>query len=285
MAGAGPLMDAPPNCQSVRQAEDAETCAFEYTCDKRTHYDSCSRDSDGGWACECGTFSTPTRYFELEGIEGLAACGLIAHICESDVPVSTLRTCRTKEGGVEDGTCWARATCGYALDLGPDIAGRIVEEYRSACEPTDYWAFTEGGFSCSCRGGAFDRELYLLTAPSIDTLCKPMLDFCTAEQPPVYTDRVCGASEPSGVVEQACPMDPDCQGCVMTLACGPAAPLEPGVSIVGLGDSPYRSVACRPDQGELQCTCETVVDGVYGDESVPAATLERCRDALAVCPP
>jgi hypothetical protein len=282
-AGGASLMDPPPNCQSVRQFEDAETCNYEYKCDGRTHFDSCRRDVDGTWACECGTFSTSSRYFEIEGVEGLEACGVIARVCESELTLSPTRTCRTKERIVEGGTCLAHAACGYAVDLRPDLLIRAVEHYRSQCEPAKDTYFWDGGFDCSCEGGAFDRERFLLTAPSIEDVCEPMLGFCTAEEPPVFTGRVCADGESYGTVDQLCPMGQDCRGCVMSQECGKTSDIARDVSILGEFDLMYRHVVCRPEQGELQCTCETYPEGLYSDPSVPSAIVNLCKESRDVC--
>jgi hypothetical protein len=285
MAGAGgvSLMEPPPNCQAVQQFEDAETCNYEYKCDGRTHFAGCRRDVDGTWACECGTFSTSSRYFEIEGVEGLAACGVIARVCESELTMSPTRTCRTKERSVDSGTCLAHAACGYALDFRPDVLIRAVEHYRSQCKPAEDTYFRDGGFHCSCEGGAFDRERYLLTAPSVEEVCEPMLGFCTAEEAPVFSGRVCADGEPSGTVEQTCPMNPDCQGCVMSQECGKTFDIARDVTMLGEFDLQYQGIVCRPEQGELHCSCEPYPEGLYSDPSVPLAIVNLCKESREVC--
>jgi hypothetical protein len=285
MAGAGGavLMEPPPNCQSVRQSADAESCEYEYTCDALTHFDSCRRESDGLWACDCGTFSTPTRYFEVEGVEGLEACGLIARICESDdVPVSPTRACRAKEASVEGGTCSASATCGNALMLDAGVLVRAVEHYRSECEPALDAYFS--GFRCTCGGGALDRESHLAIAPSLDDVCEPLLGICTDEELPVFADRVCGEAESSGSVDQICPVGEDCRGCTLPQLCGTSAQIARDVSLVNLDEALYRYVICRPEEGALQCTCEMSTEGLYGDDSVPQEILAVCSESREVCP-
>jgi hypothetical protein len=281
-AGGAVLMEPPPNCESVRQSADPESCDYEYTCDALTHFDSCRRESDGVWACDCGTFSTPTRYFEVEGVEGLEACGLIARICESEVPVSPTRTCRAKEASVEGDTCSARASCGSALLLDAGVLVREVEHYGSECEAAEDTYFS--GFRCSCAGGAFDRESHLVSAPSIDDVCEPMLGLCTDEELPDFSDPICADAAPYGSVDQVCPVGEDCRGCTMSQMCGTSAQIARDVSLVNLDDALYRYVICRPEEGELQCTCETSTEGLYGDDSVPQEILDVCGESREVCP-
>jgi len=288
------LMDPPADCESVSQSEDADTCSYEYRCDGRTHFDSCRREAGGTWGCDCGTFSTASRNFEIEGIEGLEACGVIARICESDdVPVSPERTCRAKESGVEDDTCAARATCGNELDLtdfddvAEGIVVREVQNYRSECQPVvaDYGLFVDGFFDCSCDGDTVGHDDYMLSGASVEDLCEPLVWFCTTDEPPAFaTDRVCFYSNPSGIVEQTCPTDPDCQGCSLYQECRTTAPIGEGVAIVNQSDSEYKTVVCRPEEGELHCACQDNVNGVYGDDTVPSNILEVCSEAREICP-
>ena len=288
------LMEPPANCEAVSQSEGADTCSYEYRCDGRTHFDSCRREAGGTWGCDCGTFSTASRNFEIEGLEGLEACGVIARICESDdVPVSPERTCRAKESSVEDDTCAARATCGSDLDLtdfddlAEGIVVREVQSYRSDCEPVvaDYGLFIDGFFDCSCDSDALGHDDYLLSGASIDDLCEPLVWFCTTDEEPAFaTERVCEYYQPSGIVEQTCPTDPECQGCALSQECRTTAPIDEGVSIVNRGDSEYRTVVCRPEQGELHCACQNTLNGVYSDETVPSDILEVCSESRELCP-
>ena len=283
--GGAPLMEPPPNCESVSQSEGAETCAYEYTCDGQTHFDSCQRDSDGVWACECGTFSTPKRYFEIEGVEALEACGMVARICERDEPVSPERTCRFAEPTVDEDLCSAEATCGNALDLGPDIVARKVAHYRSRCRPTPP-AFSIGAeFMCSNDGDAVATELYRVTAPSIADVCAPMLEFGVREEPPTYVGQVCGFGLSSGVAEQGCPVDQVCQACLIEQQCSKTAQIEPDVTIISGEISLYRYVICRPEQGGASnCTCETDRNNWNNDSLVSWSVLEMCEERSDVCP-
>jgi hypothetical protein len=287
VAGAGglQLIEPPPGCQSVRQLDDAERCEFEYKCDGRTHFDNCTVDIDGVWACECGTFSTALRYFELEGVAGLEACSVIARICESEPTVSPTTTCRTKERAADDSTCSAHATCGNAVDAGPGLLVRAVEHFRTRCELTNDPYYWPGTLRCSCEGGAFDRDRYQLTAPSPEEGCDSLLDFCVAGEEPVVSGRLCSDGVSGGIVEQACPSNPACQGCAMSQQCTETSSIGREVSLIGLGDQWYRSVVCRPQDGELQCSCETTVEGIYGDETVPAEILDLCTESREVCAP
>jgi hypothetical protein len=285
--GGATLIDPPPNCESVRRSADAETCSYEYTCDARTHFDSCSRDDDGVWACECGTFGTAKRYFELEGVEALEACSVIAHVCESeDVPVSATRTCRPNDSStVESGACSARASCGNELDLGNGIVARTVERYQSDCKPSQYSIYPDGSFDCTCASDASGSDNYLVTAPSIDDVCEPMVTVCTTEQEVVFSGRICGFSGPWGIVEQTCPSDPNCQGCASDRLCRRTAPIAPDVSIIDTDNVDARALICRREEGELRCTCPRMIEGVYGDETVPTEILDVCRESTAICPP
>jgi hypothetical protein len=284
-AGGATLIEPPPNCLSVRQSEDADSCSFEYTCAARTHFDSCRRKNDRIWACECGTFSTPTRYFEVEDAAGLEACGVTARACESEVTVSSTRICSLDERVVDGGSCSAKATCGNELELGSGPVVRAVEYFATKCAPSTSEFFAAGGFDCSCEGGVYDRAYQLVMAPSIDDACEPLLEFCMAEEPPVYQGAICGVGEPWGSIEQVCPSDEaDCQGCVMTQECRKGAPIDRDVSLVGLEGFDYRSIVCRPNAGELGCSCETTVEGLYSDPTVPAAILDVCRESRELCP-
>jgi hypothetical protein len=287
MAGAGgtSLMDAPPNCQAVRQSADTDSCSFEYTCDQLTHFDDCSRGSDGVWECECGTFSSDTQHFELENVGALEACGLIAQACESTPTLSPTRTCRNLEHVVDTGTCSDHGTCGYALDLGPGITARAVDHYWAKCKPTQDYYFNDG-FDCSCVGGALNLDSYLVSAPSIDEVCQPMLGFCTAEADPVPTGRICADAPPSGVVEQMCPSNRNCQGCMMGVECGTTATIGDGVSIIEPSVSADRAVVCRRQQGQpLHCTCPTTSEGLYSDSTVPMDVLDVCSQSGDLCGP
>jgi hypothetical protein len=281
-AGGAPAIEPPPNCQSASQSLDTDTCNYVYTCSTQTYFDDCSRDSDGVWNCQCGTFSSATHYFELEGVEALEACETIAHICQSDLSVSSTRTCRTLEQTADGSSCSAHATCGHALDLGPGIVARAVDQYRANCKPTSDYYFADA-MTCSCQGGAFDGSNYFVNATSLDVACEPMLGFCTAEEPPVFSGRVCGPLAPYGTVSDNCPAGQNCQGCVMAEECEQTDALTADVSILDQNNMAYQYVVCRPQQGQLHCACETPPDRT-GDPTVPAETLAMCSSASSVCP-
>jgi len=280
------LIEPPPNCESVSQSEDADSCAYQYKCDGRTHFDSCVLEVDGSWSCECGTFSTPTRYFEIGGVEALEACGMIARVCEGDFPVSPTRVCRPKETVVEDGSCKSHATCGNELDLGPGIVARAVERRRSDCKPVQYHIPGEGEFDCSCESDTAVGEDYRVAAASVDAVCEPMLAFCLAEEPPAFSGgSMCSTWSPIGLVEQVCPEDPECQGCTSGRTCRETAPIAEGVAIIDMDNPRSRSVACRPEDGELNCYCyESNLEGVYSDYTVPASILDVCKESVDICP-
>ena len=199
--------------------------------------------------------------------------------------MSPTRTCRTNDAIIDSGTCSAQASCGNALDLGPGIVARTVERYRSECNPSQYSIFPYDSFDCSCASDVSGGGNYLVTALSIDDICEPLVTFCSTEEELDFTGRVCGYSEPSGIVEQTCPNDPDCRGCMMYQECRRTAEIDPDVSIIDTGDARYRYVICRPDEGELRCNCPMTTEGVYGDETVPSEILDVCRASEAVCPP
>jgi hypothetical protein len=286
-AGAN-LIDPPPNCQSTSQSADASSCSYDYTCDALTHFDDCHLDSGGVWSCECATFASITRYFEIEGVGALDACGTIARICESDVTASTTRTCRTLEQTADTGSCSAHATCGYALelDLGPGVVARTIDHYWSQCKPTTNYLFNGGnGFDCWCQGGAFDKDYNLVTAPSLDQVCGPVRDFCTAEKAPVFSGRVCGEAEPYGTVATSCPGAQNCQGCLMAEDCSSFASLAQGVSIIeDQQDNPTQNVVCRPQGSTLHCDCEANPTDLGRDPTVPTDTVQTCVKQRNVCP-
>jgi hypothetical protein len=285
MGGAdnGTVIEPPPDCASVSQSKTADTCSYEYACEGRSHFDSCRREGDAAWACECGTFSTPTRYFELDGVEVQDACGVIARVCETDLPASPARTCTTKEQSVDGETCSAHATCGHALDLEPGIVVREVEHYRSKCKLADN--YIEDAYDCSCEGGVFDRGREVVTAPSIDDVCAPMLEYCTSGMKPAFNEPVCAYADPSGAVDPTCPTNTDCFGCLMYQECGKAGQLARDVAMVSFEDATHHYVVCLPDQGELDCSCRATNEGLYGDASISQAVLDVCRSARAVCGP
>jgi hypothetical protein len=284
-AGGTSAIDPPPGCQAVSQLEATDTCNFEYSCNSQTHFDDCRRDSDGIWSCECGTFATSTRYFEVEGVEAHEACGTIARVCESDFTTSPTRTCRAEERTVGTDTCTAHDTCGHALELDSGLVVRAVDHYRVKCGPgwNSYFS-NDTTFGCTCQGGAFNNTNYLVSAPALDGVCAPMIDFCTAETDPVYSGGlVCGWGAPQGTVLQSCPGKPSCQGCLMPQDCGGSAPVAQGVAILNADGNPDQNVVCRPQSGSLHCDCEVNPDDLYGDDTVPQATLDLCAGAKAVC--
>lgn len=281
-AGGGTTIEPPPDCASVNQSVSADACSYEYTCEGRTHFDSCTRDTDGTWACECGTFADATRYFELTGVAAPDVCGAVARICErDDIPVSPTRTCVRKEHGVDGDTCASHATCGHVLEFEDGIVVREVEHYRAKCELEDN--FIADAYDCSCEGGAFNRERDMVTAPSVDEVCLPMLEYCTAEQTPTFTKPVCGYAAPSGAVDQAC-TNATCGGCLMAQECGKAVELARNVEMVSFADAKYSYVVCLPKPaGDFTCTCRTTLEGLYGDATISQAVLDECRNAGAVC--
>ena len=280
------LIEPPPGCESVSQSEDADSCAYQYKCDGRTHFDSCTLEADGSWSCECGTFSTPTRYFEIGGVEALEACSTIARVCEGEYPVSPTRVCRPKETVVEGDTCKSHATCGNEIDLGPGIVARAVERRRSECKPVQYHIDGEGEFDCSCVSDTTGHDDYRVAAASVDAVCEPMLAFCLAEAPPTFSGGLmCSTWSPIGIVEQECQEDPECQGCTSGRTCRETAPIAEGVSIIDLGNPRSRSVACRPEDGELSCYCYNgAIEGVYSDYTVPGSVLDVCKESIDICP-
>lgn len=289
MSGTGgtDLVDPPPNCESVRQSEDADSCSYEYTCDGRTHFDSCRRESDGAWACECGTFSTAKRRFEIEGVTGVEACRVIAEVCEGEYPLSPTETCRAKESTADEETCSARVTCGHAIDLGPGIVARAVENIRAKCEPTQNQVLMGSGFDCRCSRDSSGDERYFLTAPAAGDICEPLVSFCRAEEAPVFSEEICSYGEPAGIVEWTCPADPTCQGCALSHECRGLAPIAPDVAILDLSTSGEQRqyIVCRPQEGELHCACqEDIGEGVYGDETVPSEVRDVCRESRELCP-
>lgn len=209
---------------------------------------------------------------------------MIARVCEGDVPVSTTRTCRPKQAVVQDDSCSSYATCGYALDLGPGLSARAVDYFRAECVPREDPLVMESRFDCSCTGDSFATKNYLVTAPSIDDVCDPMREVCLAEGEPTFTERRCRDFAPAGTVEGVCPAGEDCQGCMIYRECGLVAPIAEEVSILSFVNLDYRYILCRPTQGELQCTCEASLYGVYSDESVPSEVLDVCRESSGVCP-
>jgi len=282
--GGANLIEPPPNCESVSQSEDAESCAYEYRCDGRTHFDSCTLEVDGSWLCECGTFSTAARYFEIGGVEAMEACGVIARVCEGDYPTSPTQVCRLKESVVDGDTCASYASCGNELDLGPGIVARAIERRRSECKPVQYPLVAAGELECTCVSDSTGSDRYRVTAPSVGAACEPMLAVCLSQQPPTYPGQVCSLSEPSGIVEQVCPNDPACQGCSMYWTCYATAEIAEDVSLIDLDSGESRAVACRPDEGEMHCACyEQYIDGVYGDDTVPASVLDVCRESTIAC--
>lgn len=282
--GGEDLIEPPLGCESVRQSEDAESCSYEYKCDGRTHFDSCTLEIDGSFTCECGTFSSSTRYFEIGGVETMEACSVIARVCESEVPTSPTQVCRLKESVVEGDTCTSYASCGYELDLGPGIVARTIERRRAQCKPV-YPLVADVELDCSCVSDSAGSEGYRVIAPSAGAACEPMLGVCLAQQSPVYAGRACALTDPSGIVEQTCPNDPACQGCAMSWTCWATAEIADNVSIIDTNTGESRAIACRPEEGELHCACyDQYLEGVYGDETVPASVLDVCRETTVTCP-
>jgi hypothetical protein len=289
MAGAGgaATIEAPQDCQSTSQGADATRCNYVYSCGGQTHFDDCSLDSGGVWSCDCGTFSTETRYFEIEGVGALDACGTIARVCESgDLSVSSTQTCRTLERTNDGYACTAHDTCGNVVDFDvpSGVVVRAVEHYRASCEPTQSIFDTDPQFRCSCQGVEANGFGTLTSARSVDDLCDPFLRYCRREQDPPFSDRVCGYTAPFGNVEQSCPMNPKCQGCSIGQQCAMAAPIGDGVSIIDEQDAVTHSIDCVSQTGTLRCVCDST-DALYGDEMVPQSILDVCSGMLDVCPP
>ncbi len=286
-AGGAIAIKAPRGCRSTSQSADAATCNYVYDCGGQTHFDDCRLDSGGAWSCDCGTFSSNTRYFEIEGVDALDACGTIARVCESgDLSVSPTKTCRTLERTNDGSSCSAHDTCGNAVDfdLPEGVVVRAIDHYRASCKPTTTVYVTDTPFRCSCQGAEAGGYGALTSAPSVDDVCDPFIQFCREDQDAAYTDRVCGYGPAYGLVEQACPGDPKCQGCSIAQECALAAPLGNGVSIIDEQNATTHSIDCVPKQGALHCVCDSM-DAVYGDDTVPESVLDVCSASLTVCQP
>lgn len=283
-AGADGMSDAgepsspelPPRCEAVRQLERSGECEYEFTCDKETHFAGCQLESDGVWRCHCGTFSTATRYFELEGVAGLDACVATARVCVSDVVPDETRTCRRGPAN-DSASCPTHAICGYDLDLelGPGITARAVEFYVVDCEP-DWDAGAEGPFLCSCWGGALDRETYRVIGPSMEGVCDSMLDLCVDEEPPVFPDRETCRDLSADYSEDGCMVRNDCQL---------AVEIGGGASITR---SWSRSVFCEPPATPNDMPrCQCFDDGSYFvfESSLTPSEPGACEPKLELCSP
>jgi len=286
-AGGATSIEAPANCQSTSQSTDASTCNYVYGCGGQAHFDDCSLDSDGVWSCDCGTFATPTRYFEIEGVNALDACGTIARVCEaSDLNVSSTQTCRTLERTNDGSACSAHDTCGYAVGLNfPDgVVVRLVEHYRASCNRTQDIYMTDSQFRCSCEGAEANGFGTLTSAPSVDVVCDPFIQYCRSDQNPTYSGRVCGYGAPSGNVEQSCPMNVNCQGCSIGQECAMTAPIGNGVSLIDDAHATEHTIDCVSQNGKLRCVCDST-DALYYDSTVPQSVLDVCSGMLDVCRP
>jgi hypothetical protein len=267
-------MDPPPNCQSVSQSGDAQQCSYEFSCDAQTHFTNCSLETATRWACECGTFSGPSKHYEIEGVESLEACGLIASACMTEMPAVGPVTCEQRERTADASTCGARDTCGTALDLGPNITARAVDEYRSSCSPGQSVLFPQGGYSCTCEGGALDRREWAVGGPALEDVCGPMVEFCVKEMSP---DR--SGTEKCADESLASSSASDCG---LLQYCGWPVDLGDGVTLMTISE---RDTTCQQQNGVWQCGCVYNGESLYFDANVTAQSPDICRTIAPMCQP
>ncbi|MDQ2644012.1 MAG: hypothetical protein M3020_09370 [Myxococcota bacterium] len=262
------LMDAPGSCEPVSQSSTDQQCNFEFNCEGKTNFASCDRQEDGSWACDCGTFSGPSQRYEVEDMPPLEACGVVARACKGN-PTPGARTCETKSSTSVMDRCNATATCGPTLDL-DGVPLRAVEEYSVQCR-----AGGEGepAFTCGCKGGPLKNRNFEVSGKSVEALCAPFLDFCTADEEPAFpTSESC---------EPASTQSNGGQGCFVTQDCESELALGAGASLV---EPRNRYVACEGlGGGKSYCDCQEGIWTMSFDAPINAAQPSSCTSLLGSC--
>jgi hypothetical protein len=255
----------------VSQSTDGKQCNYEFSCDATSHFTTCRLDSDGTWACECATFSSTSRVFEIDGVEGIEACGVTARACVGEVAASETTICKRKEQSSDDDSCSAHDTCGPDLYLDPGVRVRAVEPYSSRCELEDLPSLGEVT-RCWCEGGALEYRSYTVRGPSIDEACGLMIGFCTGEKgPTVSAPETCDEEPPTS----------DGNICSLTQRCEESVEIGMGVSLTRAWD---RAVQCEPLNGGSLCYCYDDEMRFEFDASLDPGDPETCTAGLAACP-
>jgi hypothetical protein len=266
-------MEAPVGCTATSQTGDIDECNFVFSCDGLAHFSSCRADGDGTWSCQCGNFFSESKYFEIEGRAGIGACGTIAEVCLGEEGAGATTTCERSESS-DGSTCSAHDTCGAAVEVGPAITVRAIQNYSSECVAVGDDGLRPSGFRCTCMGGALHMHSFEVSAPSLEDACGPMVEFCSREQAPAWSGPV--------TCEDVSATTGTDIGCLLNRRCGNSFEVNQDVS---LSNATIRSIACQPQDGGARCEC--LDDGMsYAfDVKRDVSEIAACRTLSEVCSP
>ncbi|MFO7179252.1 MAG: hypothetical protein DIU78_011185 [Pseudomonadota bacterium] len=266
MAGKGSIPPPAEGCEPYAQSTGPDYCQIELSCENgQSMYTYCGRDSSDSMLCGCERPGYVQQYL-VEGTTGLAACELIAEVCEDGKAVSFDEplecTPRSRSSGPD--YCERTDACRTKVEIADGVSAvQSRDKYLQCYRESVNTAF------CFCSANDTYREYRLETA-SVAGTCDALQPLCSSDEEPV------AKGEPEcKVVGQSAGQN----YCDVSEVCSQA--FEIGDDVAVLQESRYASCTAAPDGGS-RCDCSSSGSYIRFDVA-DAPESQTCSDAIRTC--
>ncbi|MEO6603037.1 MAG: hypothetical protein ABIQ16_24340 [Polyangiaceae bacterium] len=256
----------PSDCEPRGSEATGTSCSLSAFCSSIPQVVSCARLESGRWRCT-SQLHHAERIYELEGAQGIQACGVAVGLSTEDQLKLGQESCESAPYDV-DGYCLADRTCARPIevDFAPSARAWLTRYGSAECTA----ASDQARFNCGCHD--LDKtKAYYVSVGASTPMCGPLAEFCLSATGPD------APAEPSCLLTLA---TESAAGCERVQACSQPGALDATGASPRVGE---QSVNCEPgENGMAVCYCSTR-DSLFQFGLAAAPNQTTCASAILNC--